>query len=126
MTDTHGSHQWLSEAQHLAFSAELLAFCDAQHAFIDHGVDEEVVRQKAVGLAREARRRRLEPQVLLLAMELGGCYRSGQLDSHADPEPARRYFTTLHYLLDSYYGSASRPAERRFAPRIVTDAKQSP
>jgi hypothetical protein len=123
MTDTHSSHQWLSEAQSLAFSGELLAFCDAQHAFIDRDVDEEVVRQKAVGLAREARRRRLEPQVLLFAMELGGCYRSNQLENRADPEPARRYFTTLHYLLASYYGSASRPAERRLAPRIVTDVK---
>lgn len=123
MTDTHSSHQWLSEAQSLAFSAELLDFCDAQHAFIDRAVDEEVVRQKAVGLAREARRRRLPPETLLLAMQLGGCYRSGQLDNLAEPERARRYFTTLHYLLASYYGSASRPAERRLAPRIVTDVK---
>lgn len=89
MTDTRSSHQWLSEAQSLAFSVELLAFCDAQHSFIDHDVDDEVVRQKAVGLAREARRRRLEPQILLFAMELGGCYRSHQLEDRADPEPAR-------------------------------------
>jgi hypothetical protein len=101
----------------------LLAFCDAQHVFIDRNVDEEVAREKAVGLTREVRRRRLPPETLLLAMELGGCYRSGQLDSHANPEPARRYFTTLHYLLASYYGSASRPAERRLTPRIVPDVK---
>lgn len=123
MTDTRNSNQWLGEAQNLAFSGELLAFCDAQHAFIDRNVDEDAVRQKGVALAREARRRRLPPETLLLAMELGGCYRSSQLENCADPVPARRYFRTLHYLLASYYGSESRPAERRLAPRIVTDLK---
>ena len=106
----------LKEAQNLAISVELLAFCEAQRAFIDSGTGEDGLHTCGRQLAREARRRRIEPQSLLLAMRIGGCYRSDDFDPNAG-ERLSRYFAALSSLLTSYYGAESRPAERRMTPR---------
>lgn len=108
-------HPSFESAESLAFSPELQAFCDAQQLFIAGKLDEHTMRDRATRLAREARRRRLTPEVLLLAMELGGCYRSHTVGE--DREQSSRYFSTLHYLLSTFYDSAARPADRRLAPR---------
>jgi hypothetical protein len=105
----------LKEAQNLAISTELLEYCEAQHAFIDNGTDEEPLRLCAQHLAREARRRLLEPQTLLLAMQIGECYRSRELAMES--ERHARYLLALDAVLTSFYGSESRPGERRMGMR---------
>ena len=119
MTDYRGAGARLKEALSLSSSRALLAFCDDQRRYIDQNADEEQVRASAVNLAREARRRRLSPESVLLAMQLGGCYRSCTLYSLAS-DLTMRYFRSLRMLLASYFGSESRPAERRLAPRLLS------
>lgn len=115
MPDRRSDLSAFKSAESLAFAPELQAFCDAQLQFIDGTLDESTMRDRAILVAREARRRRLTPEALLLAMELGGCYRSHMVRDN--PERSSRYFSTLHYLLSTFYDSAARPADRRLAPR---------
>jgi hypothetical protein len=91
------------------------AFCDAQLGYIEGTVDEARMGHCAAALAREARRRRLQPEVLLMAMELAGCQRSH--DVREDDRRSKRYFVCLHQLLSAYFDSSSRPADRRLSPR---------
>ena len=116
MGERASAEQRLREAQNLAFSVELLAFCEVQRHFIESGEGEEETQARAAFLARESRRRRHDPQSILLAMRIGGCYRSGDVGTD-QPERYSRYFRVLHHVLSSYYGSESRPAERRLTER---------
>ena len=97
----------LREAQALGFSVELLAFCEAQRSFIDTGLDEVTVRDRGEALAREARRRRMQPEGILLAMQCGGCYRSQSIGDGA-PQLSKRYSAALGYVLAAYYAPVSR------------------
>jgi len=107
----------LKEAQNLAISAELLNYCDAQRAFIDSGESRDEVRQFGRHLAREARRRRILPETLLLAMQIAGCHRSHEFYGEKAYDALSRYHETLAELLFYFFGPESRPAERRMSPR---------
>lgn len=97
----------LREAQALGFSRELLAFCEAQRSFIDTGENEDAVRMAGTDLAREARRRRIQPEGILLAMQCGGCYRSQSIGDGA-PKLSKRYSRALGHVLAAYFAPVAR------------------
>lgn len=109
----------LKEAQNLAISVELLAFCDVQRPFVDADTGKDELHRLARLLAREARRRRLEPQTVLLAMRIAGCYRGVDVYP-STPERHTRYVVALRFVLAAFYGSESLPSERRDTPRKGT------
>lgn len=109
--------QRLEAAKNLAFSPEMLEFCDVQHRFVDHGeAHRDALVAVARVLAREARRRRLLPETILFAMRIAGCYRAGDLYPQA-MEQSSRCTSALNALLHAYHGSESRPSERRSIER---------
>ena len=97
----------LREAQALGFSRELLAFCEVQRSFIDTAENEDAVCLAAADLAREARRRRIQPEGILLAMQCGGCHRSQSIGDGA-PELSRRYSLALGHVLAAYFAPVAR------------------
>ncbi len=107
MSEELDEAQKLREAQALGFSRELLAFCEAQRSFIDTGENERAVQECATALSREARRRRMQPEGILLAMQCGGCYRSQSIGEGA-PELSKRYSTALGHVLAAYFAPVSR------------------
>ena len=117
MADRTSAETRLKEAQNLAISAELLNYCDAQRAYIDSCESRDELRQMGRHLAREARRRRLLPETLLLAMQIAGCHRSHEFYGEKAYDGLTRYHETLAELLFFFFGPESRPAERRMAPR---------
>ena len=107
MSEEHDEARKLREAQALGFSLELLAYCEAQRSFIDTAENEDAVRLKGAALAREARRRRMQPEGILLAMQCGGCYRSQSIGEGA-PDRSKRYSIALGHVLAAYYAPVSR------------------
>ena len=92
--------QW-EEAENLANSDLLSSFCDKQRAYIERGDEEDHLDVLTRTLAREARRRRLLPEVVLLAMHIAGCYRLHA--TLADELQAFRYMRSLDMLLRCYF-----------------------
>jgi hypothetical protein len=98
------------EAENLANSNLLSSFCEAQRAFIENGDAAEALDDLSRALAHEARRRRLLPEVILLAMHIAGCYRLHA--SLADEVQAARYMRSLDLLLRCYFAevAATQPS----------------
>ena len=65
------------------------------------------MREKGAALAREARRRRMQPEGILLAMQCGGCYRSQSIGDGA-PALSKRYSLALGYVLSAFFAPISR------------------
>lgn len=95
----------LREAQALAFTLELQRFCEVQRHFIESGDGEDLLPDVCAHLALAARRRRILPEGILLAMQLGGCYRNISVNPDG-PERSGRYFAALSCLLTAYFDPA--------------------
>lgn len=117
MTDRTSAERRLKEAQNLAISHELLAYCDAQDEFVARGENEPALQAASRALARELRRRRCQPEVLLLAIEIAGGTRSAHLYGEHRRDGLARYHAALKMLLHYYHGAEARPSERRIGPR---------
>lgn len=95
----------LREAQALAFTLELQRFCEVQRHFVETGEGEESLRDACAHLALAARRRRILPEGVLLAMQLGGCYRNTSINPDGG-DRSSRYFAALSSLLTAYFDPA--------------------
>ncbi len=95
----------LREAQALAFTVELQRFCEVQRHFIETGEGEALLPDVCAHLALAARRRRILPEGILLAMQLGGCYRNTSVNAEG-VDRSGRYFAALSSLLTAYFDPA--------------------
>ena len=95
----------LREAQALAFTAELQRFCEVQRNFVETGEGRDVLREVCTHLALAARRRRIAPERILYAMQLGGCYRHTSMSPDGG-DLSDRFFAALSCLLTSYFDPA--------------------